>query len=155
MGLFLGSEVRGYWAATVSGPVQSRHTRQLNIGSSTGGAARVTTASIWANDGLEETGTGGGPSSTELRLGIGGCGFVRDGDSSASWCFGRVGFKLKPRIGVVFITDGLGGNLRGCASSWGSGIAGVGRDWGFAGRDGSLGGRLGFGAGRASVLRTG
>ena len=111
--------------------------------------ARVSNASIWATEGREESGTGGGSSPDCDRSGIGG----RVG--SAGWESLGLSLLENPSITGVFaveFTGVLGGNFLGCGAACGSGVASA---CGFAGREGSLGGRPGRAAGAGSIARGG
>lgn len=127
-GSFRGSDCRGNWAATPSGPLQSRHTQQSFSGFG-GSAVLDEAASIWAADGRDETGIGGGASSADAdgRVGIGGRSVV---DCPLP----------KPRIGGSLRGGGFGSSS-GSVLVTGTGTGGFGD---FAGLDGKRGGRVGL-----------
>lgn len=119
----------------------------------TGEAARAVNASIWAAEGRDEVGIGGGPSSERGRLGIRGRPVGIGGSWESSSCDGFC-LDENPIITGVFVfvltfVGVLGGSFLGWAISWGSGVAFA---CGLAGREGSLGGRLGRGGSAGSAL---
>lgn len=103
----------GNCAATASGREKSRQMR--HDATAGAAAARVATASIWATEGRELTGIGGGESGARS--------FVR--------------FDSKVDPGFAYPPDGGGGRRR----DWAVPLLGCGGD--FTGLDGSLGGKLG------------
>lgn len=147
-GSFRGNDSRGNCAPTVSGPLQSRHTQQLLVPSSLftpfvfWAAPRVEAASIWATDGLDVMGMGGGVSVQASSLGLDGiCGRVA----------GVAGVLTAWPLPKPLIVPK--GSLRGAGFSSSNLVAidaGAGVEVGLgdlAGLDGNRGGRLGRGAG--------